>query len=37
MRRHANFEVCAAQETVYVINDNNGRLYEFEKLSDSET
>ena len=37
MRRHANFEVCAAQETVYVINDNNGRLYEFEKLSGGET
>ena len=37
MRRQANFEVSAAQETVYVINDNNGRLYEFEKLAGGET
>ena len=37
MRRQANFEVCAAQETVYVINDNNGRLFEFEKLAGGET
>ena len=37
MRRQANFEVCAAQEMVYVINDNNGRLFEFEKLAEGET
>ena len=37
MKRRANFEVCADQETVYVINDNNGRLFEFEKLAQSET
>ena len=33
----ANFEVWADQETVYVINDNNGRLFEFEKLPQGET
>ena len=37
MRRQANFEVSAAQETVYIINDNNGRLFEFEKLAGGET
>jgi len=33
----ANFEVWAGQETVYVVNDNNGRLFSFEKLSQGET
>jgi hypothetical protein len=33
----ANFEVWADQETVYIINDNNGLLFEFEKLSNGET
>jgi hypothetical protein len=33
----ANFEVWADQETVYVINDNNDRLFDFEKLSQGET
>lgn len=33
----ANFEVWADQETVYVINDNDGRLFDFEKLAQSET
>jgi hypothetical protein len=33
----ANFEVWADQETVYVINDNNGRLFDFEKLAQGET
>jgi hypothetical protein len=33
----ANFEVWADQETVYVINDNNGCLFDFEKLSQGET
>jgi len=33
----ANFEVWADQETVYVINDNDGRLFEFEKLAQGET
>ncbi|NOZ72232.1 MAG: DEAD/DEAH box helicase [Chloroflexi bacterium] len=37
MARRANFEVWADQETVYVINDNDGRLYDFEKLARSET
>ena len=36
-RRRANFEVWADQETVYVINDNDGRLFEFEKLTGGET
>jgi hypothetical protein len=35
-QRH-NFEVSAAQETVYIINDNDGRLFDFEKLAQSET
>jgi len=33
----ANFEVWADQETVYVINDNDGRLFDFEKLAQGET
>lgn len=33
----ANFEVWADQETVYIINDNDGRLFDFEKLAQSET
>ena len=33
----ANFEVWAGQETVYMINDNNGRLFDFEKLARGET
>ena len=33
----ANFEVWADQETVYVVNDNDGNLFSFEKLSRSET
>lgn len=35
--QRANFEVCADQDTIYVINDNNGHLYNFEKLSRGET
>ena len=35
--RRANFEVSAAPQTVYVINDNNGHLFEFEKLAHGET
>lgn len=33
----ANFEVWADQETVYIINDNDGRLFDFEKLAHGET
>lgn len=33
----ANFEVWAGPETVFVINDNDGRLFDFEKLSQQET
>lgn len=33
----ANFEVWAGQETVYVVNDNDGRLFLFEKLQQGET
>ena len=32
-----NFQVWAGQDTVYVINDNHGRLYEFCKLPGSES
>jgi DEAD/DEAH box helicase domain-containing protein len=35
--QRANFEVWADQETVYVINDNDGRLFDFEKLARGET
>ena len=30
---HGNFEVWRGSETVYVINDNNGSLFSFEKLA----
>jgi hypothetical protein len=33
----ANFEVCADQQVVYIVNDNEGRLFNFEKLSQTET
>lgn len=33
MVQRANFEVWSDQETVYVINDNDGQLYDFEKLA----
>ena len=32
-----NFQVWAGQDTVYVINDNHGRLYDFQKLQGSES
>jgi hypothetical protein len=35
--QRANFEVWADRETVYVINDNDGRLFDFEKLARGET
>ena len=37
MRRDANFEVWGDQETVYVLNDNDGRLFDFEKLVGGQT
>jgi Lhr-like helicase len=37
LAQRANFEVWADQETVYVINDNDGRLFDFEKLARGET
>jgi DEAD/DEAH box helicase domain-containing protein len=37
LAQRANFEVWADPETVYVINDNNGRLFDFVKLAQSET
>lgn len=33
----ANFEVWCGQDTVYVVNDNDGRLFAFEKLAQGET
>ncbi|TAK45287.1 MAG: DEAD/DEAH box helicase [Betaproteobacteria bacterium] len=33
----ANFEISSGQETVYVINDNEGQQFEFEKLAQGET
>ena len=35
--RRSNFEVWADQETVYVVNDNDGRLFHFEKVAGGET
>ena len=35
--QRANFEVWSGQETVYVINDNDGRLFDFKKLGQGET
>jgi hypothetical protein len=37
LAQRANFEVWADQETVYVINDNDGRFFDFEKLAQGET
>lgn len=36
MATRANFDVWADQETIYVLNDNDGRLFNFEKLSREE-
>lgn len=33
----ANFEIWSGQDTVYLINDNEGQLFEFEKLAQGET
>src|SRR3990172_6048537 len=33
----ANFEIWSGQDTVYVINDNEGRQFDFEKLAQGET
>ncbi len=33
----ANFEIGSDQDTVYVINDNEGRQFDFEKLAQGET
>src|SRR5690606_4490815 len=35
--QRANFEVWADLETVYVVNDNEGRLFKFEKLAQGES
>ena len=37
MTTHANFESWADADTVYVLNDNGGAFFEFEKLSQDET
>ena len=34
MRIHANFDIFSGPKTVYVINDNNGALFEFERMYD---
>jgi Lhr-like helicase len=33
----ANFEIWSGQDTVYIINDNDGQLFQFEKLAQGET
>jgi hypothetical protein len=35
--QRANFEVWSDQATVFVVNDNNGHLFRFEKLAQGET
>lgn len=37
LSQKANFEVWSDSDTVFVINDNDGQLYEFERLSGEET
>lgn len=37
MNAHANFESWADADTVFVLNDNGGAFFEFEKLSTGET
>ena len=37
LNRRGNFGVWADQETVYVVNDNDGRLFSFERLVQGET
>jgi len=37
MTAHANFEFWADADTVYVLNDNGGAFFEFERLSNEET
>jgi len=34
---HANFEVWSGTDTVFIVNDNNGQFFDFEKLSTGET
>ncbi len=33
----ANFEVWSGSDTIYVVNDNNGRLFDFQRLANEET
>ncbi|MFH1882178.1 MAG: DEAD/DEAH box helicase, partial [Planctomycetota bacterium] len=37
MTQHSNFEVWSGLDTVFTINDNNGQLFDFERLSQGET
>ena len=37
VNQRANFEVWSDQARVFVVNDNNGRLFQFEKLAQGET
>src|SRR5437763_17060357 len=37
MAPRANFEIWSGPETVYVVNDNEGQQFEFEKLANGET
>jgi len=37
MTSHANFEVWSDSDTVYVINDNDGEFFDFERLRGEET
>jgi Lhr-like helicase len=37
MLQQANFEIWADQETVFTLNDNNGRFFRFERLSQGAT
>ncbi len=37
MARHANFSISSARQQVFVINDNNGSLFSFERFYQGET
>ncbi len=36
-QNHSNFDVWSGQQTIYVLNDNEGRLFRFEKLTRGES
>ena len=37
MAAAANFEVWSGTDTIYIVNDNNGRLFDFQRLANQQT